>query len=335
MASSQLTNRPITSLSIPTSTLSALLRAGYETVEDLDASNAEKLAQDLSIPLPSSQAIFTQRNPQGRAAPLTQTAAAAVSAEVRRIPTRCAPLDKLLGGGLPRRHILELSGPPGTPKGAIAIGIVRQFLKESADEQVLFLDTQNMTTASALRRTIPEDAVGRVFHHVLQTLPELVSFVVALPSFHDKHPKLGLLVLGSLHFPFQSTSSMKLSPKTKNDVLENMKPVLVRLASRGLTIVVTSQLATKMLGPDGSPATFDTGTRAVMVPQLAPSYLPSALSFRVMICPQERFAGVFRLLQAPGQAKGKAPQGEAFKEESYNIPVRRMIPVSVYTVDGA
>jgi RAD51-like protein 2 len=41
---SQLTNRPLSSLSIPPSTLSALLRAGYETVQDLDTSNAEKLA---------------------------------------------------------------------------------------------------------------------------------------------------------------------------------------------------------------------------------------------------------------------------------------------------
>jgi hypothetical protein len=41
---SQLTNRPLSSLSIPPSTLSALIRAGYETVQDLDTSNAEKLA---------------------------------------------------------------------------------------------------------------------------------------------------------------------------------------------------------------------------------------------------------------------------------------------------
>lgn len=37
-------------------------------------------------------------------------------------------------------------------------------------------------------------------------------------------------------------------------------------------IVVTSQMATKMLNGDGSAATFDTGTKAVMMPQLG-SYL--------------------------------------------------------------
>jgi RAD51-like protein 2 len=52
---------------------------------------------------------------------------------------KCTPIDKLLGGGLPRRHVLEISGPPGTPKGAIAVGIVKSFLKDNANEEVVFL----------------------------------------------------------------------------------------------------------------------------------------------------------------------------------------------------
>lgn len=39
-----------------------------------------------------------------------------------------------------------------------------------------------------------------------------------------------------------------------------------------IQVVVTSQLATKLLAADGSPATFDTGARAVMVPQLGTQY---------------------------------------------------------------
>lgn len=94
---------------------------------------------DLSIPLPSSQAIFSQRKTQSRGFPLTQSASVVASSSARRIATKCGPIDKLLGGGLPRRHVLEISGPPGTPKGAIAVGIVKSFLKDNADEEVLFL----------------------------------------------------------------------------------------------------------------------------------------------------------------------------------------------------
>ncbi|KAJ6487741.1 P-loop containing nucleoside triphosphate hydrolase protein [Mycena sanguinolenta] len=316
---SQLLNRPLSSLSIPPSTLSALMRAGYETVQDLDTSNPEKLANDLAIPLPSSQAIFSQRRTQARAVPLTQPASAAASTSVPRIATKCDPIDKLLGGGLPRRHVLEIAGPPGTPRDPIAMGIVKSFLKCSADEEVLILDTQNMIRALTLRRVIPPDAVRRVSHHILHTLPELVVFIHTLPSILASRPKLGLLVLSSLHFPLQA--SRKLSNPAKKTVLENIKQTLVQLTSRGVTIVVTSQMATKMLAADGSPATFDTGARAVMLPQLGPAYLPSATSFRVLICPQARDTGVFRLLSEPSKSA-------TVKEEPYTIPKRRMLPVS-------
>ena len=44
--------------------------------------------------------------------------------------------------------------------------------------------------------------------------------------------------------------------------------LLIRLGDQ---IVITTQLATKLLNPDGSPASFDSGSRAVLVPQLGKS----------------------------------------------------------------
>ncbi|KAJ7269634.1 P-loop containing nucleoside triphosphate hydrolase protein [Mycena rebaudengoi] len=325
MDASQIAARPLSSLAIPASTLSALMRAGYETVQDLDSSNVEQLSSDLSIPLASSQAIFsqrhTQRQTQLRTAPLTQPASVSTSS-APPIVTGCLPLDALLGGGLPRRRILEISGPPGTPKAAIVLGIVNSFLRDTADEQVLFMDTQNMTTASELRRALPKNSLARVSHHVLHTLPELIAFMQHLPSMLAATPKLALVVLSSLHFPLQPTSK-KLPPQAKTVILDNIKKVLARLASRGVTIVVTSQMATKLLGADGSPANFDTGARAVMVPQLGPSYLPSALSFRVAICPQGHGSGVFKLLSGPSNGKHEMSR----KDVPYTTPARSLLPI--------
>lgn len=45
----------------------------------------------------------------------------------RVVSTTCAPLDHILGGGISRAHVLELSGPPGTVKEDMAIGIVKAF----------------------------------------------------------------------------------------------------------------------------------------------------------------------------------------------------------------
>ena len=47
------------------------------------------------------------------------------------------PLDKILGGGLKRGHILEISGPPGSAKELMARNIVQSFLE--ANHQVLFI----------------------------------------------------------------------------------------------------------------------------------------------------------------------------------------------------
>ena len=47
--------------------------------------------------------------------------------------------------------------------------------------------------------------------------------------------------------------------------------LLIRLDEQ---VVITNQLATKLLTPDGSPANFDTGSRAVLVPQLGKSVHP-------------------------------------------------------------
>lgn len=49
----------------------------------------------------------------------------------------CVPLDKLLGGGLPSGHVLELSGPPGAAKETLAIKFASGAL--SSNDRVLFV----------------------------------------------------------------------------------------------------------------------------------------------------------------------------------------------------
>ncbi|KAG9309948.1 hypothetical protein JVU11DRAFT_9980 [Chiua virens] len=73
-------------------------------------------------------------------------------------------------------------------------------------------------------------------------------------------------------------------------------------------------MATKMLSPDGSAATFDNGAKAIMMPQLGPDYLPSGRSYRLVIVPQSRAAGVVRLLSGPS---GQLPNNIA--QENYAL----------------
>ncbi|KAF8889588.1 P-loop containing nucleoside triphosphate hydrolase protein [Infundibulicybe gibba] len=251
------------------------------------------------------------RSLQTLAAPLTQTAGSLVGKQ-QKVTTGFQAVDKLLGGGLQRSHMLEISGPPGSPKNRIAVNVVRAFAE--AGEHVVFVDTQNMMSLAMLRsslRLAGESSLNLsqyVSHVDIHTLLDLMMFIQNLPSLLQSH-KVALLVLNSISFPFQSLP--KISHSAKAHILERIKQELaVASMSKGLTVVSTSQLATKLLNADGSPGTFNTSAKGVLVPQLAPSYLPSAKAHRVILIPNGRKSGFAKLLSSPTYRSelGPAPQ---------------------------
>ncbi|KZT01214.1 uncharacterized protein LAESUDRAFT_664388 [Laetiporus sulphureus 93-53] len=313
-----MSKRPLSSLSLPFPTLSALTRGGYETVEDISTLTPETLSKDLNIPLSSSQAIFSaSQGPNSRTVPMTQSAASLAGNSSRLLSTLCGPLDRLLGGGLKQGYILELSGPPGCHKEALAINIVTSYVNANvhSSQNVLFVDMQNMTTPATLDRALPasspapSDYGKRVEYLRLHSLTELMVFIRNLPSYVQSHTKTSLLVLNSLSFPFQSAVTLNKSNRTA--LLDRLKQVLARVcASARLTVVITSQLATKLLKADGSAGNFDTGTKAILVPHLGPAYLPSGRAYRVIVVPQSRTSGVLRLLSSPAHLQEKKPPGE-------------------------
>ena len=61
--------------------------------------------------------------------PQTQSAAA-LSQVSQRLQTGCHALDDLLKGGIQRGHILELSGPPGTPKELVVMNLIERFVND-------------------------------------------------------------------------------------------------------------------------------------------------------------------------------------------------------------
>ena len=61
----------------------------------------------------------------------------------RKNTTYCRPLDALLEGGISRGSVLELCGPPGCAKEALAENIVRSFVEEN--QEVLFVGTHDQS----------------------------------------------------------------------------------------------------------------------------------------------------------------------------------------------
>jgi RAD51-like protein 2 len=148
-----MSNRPLHSLVLPPSTLSALTRAGYETVRDLAASTPEQLTvgqwfklsciflthvkcQDACIPIHASQAVFSATQTV-KGPPLTQSAATMVQHSSTQYKSGCQLVDDLLNGGLRRGCVLELSGPPGVCKENLALGMARSYIGN--DQGILFV----------------------------------------------------------------------------------------------------------------------------------------------------------------------------------------------------
>lgn len=102
-------------------------------------------------------------------------------------------MNKILGGGLPRGHILEISGPPGSFKESLALDFVRTFVK--ADERVIFvgthlvipstsriltrrmLDMQGMTSPKAISGVL----AGNSCTHLIQEHVDITSTDMTSP----------------------------------------------------------------------------------------------------------------------------------------------------------
>ncbi|KAH9003353.1 hypothetical protein EDB86DRAFT_2798963 [Lactarius hatsudake] len=222
--------------------------------------------------------------------PLGRSAAELISIN-KIFLSSCEPLDRLLGNGLPSGHILELSGPPGTAKESLVVKFVSNAV--SSNDQVLFIGKSTLFTATHSlylpgSRNLPDTTLDLVHYLNIFTLPTLLAFLHNLPS----GLQIRLVVLNSIWFPFQTSPTLTQSRRAT--LLARVKQVLARLCSSlDISVVITSQMATKLLTPDGSPASFDTGSRAVLVPQLGNggTYLPLNRTYRVLIVPETRTTG--------------------------------------------
>jgi RAD51-like protein 2 len=65
-----------------------------------------------------------------------------------RVKTKCAALDQVLDGGLRRGHILEISGPPGSPKEKLIINVISVFAE--AEEDILFVGKRTTWESSKI-----------------------------------------------------------------------------------------------------------------------------------------------------------------------------------------
>ncbi|PAV15194.1 P-loop containing nucleoside triphosphate hydrolase [Pyrrhoderma noxium] len=285
-------SRSLASLAISSSTLSALHKAGFETVADLGSLNADQLSEELNLPVFLCEEIISISKVTSTPAFLGQQtwSASFLLNNNPIIRTSC---------GLKCGHVLELSGPPGSPNENIMLDFVRNTVTSGND--AIFVDTQDMTTPFTLKNEL-KDIPGsfEAIHYIkCISLPDLMVFFHSLTSFLDQYPKTTLLVLNTLSSPFHSTS---LTTASRSSLLDQIKSILAKnCALRRLSVITMVQMATKLLSENGSNASPNNAVKAIMVPQLSDSYLPSGRSYRLMLIPDTPQTGMIRLLSSPSK----------------------------------
>ena len=155
-------NLSLLSFNIPKDVLLALMRKGYENAQDLTSTNPDALAKGLVL-FQTTSLSYSQQHPDleitlqqaediinrcqsthipTNSMPMTQSASIMME-QFEHIKTGCTGLDFVLDGGLKRGRILEISGPPGSPKEKLLIKIASLFAK--AKESVLFIGNCSST----------------------------------------------------------------------------------------------------------------------------------------------------------------------------------------------
>nr|XP_020642618.1 DNA repair protein RAD51 homolog 3 [Pogona vitticeps] len=188
--------------------------------------------------------------------------------------TFCSALDEILGGGLQLTKITEICGAPGIGKTQLCMQLVVDVqIPENfgglAGEAV-FIDTEgsfmvdrvvDMATACirhcqliaemhpeedhqpALKTFSLENILSHIYYFRCHDYVELLAQVYLLPDFLSGHPKIRLVVIDGIAFPFRHGFE-DLSLRTR--LLNGLAQQLISIANdHTLAVVLTNQMTTR------------------------------------------------------------------------------------------
>ncbi|XP_075994098.1 DNA repair protein RAD51 homolog 3 [Genypterus blacodes] len=192
--------------------------------------------------------------------------------ELRSIVTFCSALDAALGGGLPVGKTTEICGGPGVGKTQLSLQVaVDAQIPEcfgGVGGQVVFVDTEgsflvqrveDIATAAvrhcsllaeddeqraAMEMFTVETILSDLFVLRCYDYVELLAEVHLLPDFLSQHPRVRLLVIDSIAYPFRQQFD-DLSHRTR--LLNGLAQQLISMATtHNIAVVITNHMTTKL-----------------------------------------------------------------------------------------
>ncbi|OCF41866.1 hypothetical protein I317_04276 [Kwoniella heveanensis CBS 569] len=202
--------------------------------------------------------------------------------------------EKAHAGSIVPGMTIEVCGPPGGGKTTVVLGIVlsarmatvsgRGSMVNGGDEveeagEVLLIDTEGgiaaeriHAMAEILTRTnvSPRDLTRGIHFIRIHTQVQMIGFIHTLDEWLDEHPNVNLVVIDTLSYHFRQPG---LEMGARRRVMELVKQKIGQATTvHRCAVVVCNQLATKLLTFENKPANFDTGDRAVLMPQLGDAW---------------------------------------------------------------
>ncbi|CAG8470217.1 7193_t:CDS:10, partial [Acaulospora colombiana] len=291
--SSEMSNaRPISSVNIKPSTQKRLRDAGYKTVQDLKETTPVSLSKELDISSQEALDILQQVIKGERVSSVSVTEVA--QRQRIMITTFCHGLDTLIGGrGIALGQITEFCGVPGIGKTQLGIQLsVNVQIPRSmsgAEGEAIYIDTEGsfvvqraVEIANGTMAELSESSNGkdesplnletilsRIHYFRAHDYIELLALIRIMDQFLKEHPRVKLIVIDSIAFPFrQNFSDMMLRTRLLNMIAQDLANMA---ESFEIAVVLMNQMTTKF----GSSGASD---KVTLVPALGIKHIILVLS---------------------------------------------------------
>ncbi|KAE8624938.1 hypothetical protein XENTR_v10006099 [Xenopus tropicalis] len=264
-----------------------LIATGFRTVETILEFNAVELSKEAGISNEEALEVLQIVKGEAQSSSSCQiiqkhTAFDLLGQEQSQgfVITFCSALDEILGGGIPVAKITEICGVPGVGKTQLCMQLavdvqIPECFGGVAGETV-FIDTecsfrlerlmdianacvqhcnliaqghQDKDHIKAMQTFTLNEILSQIYYFSCHDYIELLAQINLLPDFLSSHPKVKLVVIDSIAFPFRH-SFEDLSLRTR--LLNGFGQQLISLAHNfNLAVVLTNQMTTK-IGPSDS-----------------------------------------------------------------------------------
>ncbi|XP_041861030.1 DNA repair protein RAD51 homolog 3 [Melanotaenia boesemani] len=265
--------RPLSSLFLSPDVKLKLVRAGFQFTADLLHLSPPELSEDSGVSQQEALEVLQAVKSVGGGPSLTALELLQKEEEFRSIVTFSAQLDHALQGGFPAGKTTEVCGVPGVGKTQLcmqlAVDVQVPQCFGGVEGQVVFVDTEgsfllqrvvDIATATvrhcsllaedaeqrvALTTFSVESILANIFLVRCHDYVELLAELHLLPDFLQDRPRVRLLVIDSVAFPFRRFDDLSQRTRLLHGIGQQLNTIAMR---HHIAVATTNQMTTRLRG---------------------------------------------------------------------------------------